>query len=160
MSFFTLILSHGYGEFSRVYMTCDIATDWMLEQVWEARCLLLRQTLKRSAKMYNKMCHSSHQIVCFGKYSYFSLKYVIYVNMDLLLIFLQKQIHTLHFSQFSVLIQTILTAQNYRNKNSLGSSMIFKHVTILKCLGIDLLEAEVAGEEVSLSSPVVCTPRG
>lgn len=41
---------------------------------------------------------------------------------------------------------------NYTNKSSLGSSIICKQAVILKCLGTGLLEAEGAGEEVSLSS--------
>ena len=41
---------------------------------------------------------------------------------------------------------------NYTNKSSLGSSIICKQAMILKCLGTGLLEAERAGEEVSLSS--------
>lgn len=47
LALFTLTPSQWYSRFSRGCMTCGTEIDWIQMQVWESRCLLLCQILRR-----------------------------------------------------------------------------------------------------------------
>lgn len=54
LPFFSLSFSHEFrGEFSRIYIMCDITTYWMQKLTWESNCLLLSYTLKLFSKNLN-----------------------------------------------------------------------------------------------------------
>lgn len=58
---------------------CDITTHWKQKQGRESG-RLLSQTLKRIGKKKKKCSDAtfSSKLYCFGKYTYFELKYVLY----------------------------------------------------------------------------------